>query len=50
MSAKHFNTMEEAIQHIANAYDMMVTSYQAEIRDLKKRVAALETKVTTLTS
>lgn len=50
MSAKYFNTMEEAIQHIANAYDMMATSYQAEIRDLKKSVAALETKVTTLTS
>ena len=50
MSAKYFNTMEEAIQHIANAYDMMVTSYQAELRDAKKRIAALEAKATTMSS
>ena len=50
MSAKHFNTMEEAIQHIANAYDMMVTLYQAELRDAKKSIAALEAKVKTLRS
>ena len=47
MSATNFNSMEEAIQHIANAYDMMVTTYQAELRDAKKRIAALETKVAT---
>ena len=50
MSATNFNLMEEAIQHLANAYDMLVITQQAEIRDLKKRVASLETKVTTLTS
>lgn len=50
MSAKHFNTMEEAIQHIANAYDMMATTYQAELREAKKRIKALEAKVEALSS
>ncbi len=44
MSAKHFNTMDEAIQHTANAVDMIVTIYSAELRDLKKRIAVLEKK------
>lgn len=50
MSATNFNTMEEAIQHISNAYDMMVTTYQAELREAKKRIKTLEAKVETLSS
>lgn len=49
-SATHFNTMEEAIQHLANAYDMMVNTYQAELRDATRRIKLLEAKVETLSS
>ena len=42
MSAKNFNSMEEAIQHIANTVDLIVTIYSAELRDAQKRIAALE--------
>nr|WP_295277625.1 hypothetical protein [uncultured Blautia sp.] len=42
MSAKKFNQMDEGLQHIANALDLIITLYSAEVRDLKKRIAALE--------
>lgn len=47
-SATNFNTMDEAIQHLAVAYDMMATLYQAELRDAQRRIAALEAKVSAL--
>lgn len=49
-SAKNFNQLEEAVQHLANAYDMMATIYQAELRDAQKRIELLEEKVATLSS
>ena len=36
------------VQHIAVAYDMMATLYQAELRDAQKRIAALEAQVSAL--
>ena len=47
-SATNFNTMEEALQHICIAYDMLLTIGQAELRDKENRIAALEAKVKTL--
>ena len=49
-SATNFNTMEEALQHMCNAYDLMATIYQAELRDASNKIEALEKKVATLSS
>lgn len=49
-SATNFNTMEEALQHMCNAYDFMVGIYQAELRNALDKVEALEKKVATLSS
>lgn len=49
-SATNFNIMDEALQHISIAYDMMATIYQAELRDAQKRIETLEAKVSALTS
>lgn len=47
-SATNFNTMEEALQHISIAYDMLVMTHQAEMRDAQKRIATLEAQVEAL--
>lgn len=49
-SATNFNTMEEALQHISIAYDMMMTLYQAELRDAQSRITTLEAQVSALSS
>lgn len=49
-SATNFNRMDEALQHIGNAYDLLFTMTQAEIRDLKDRNEVLEKQVATLTA
>ena len=49
-SATNFNTMDEALQHISIAYDMLMTTSQAELRAAKKRIAVLEAQVAALTS
>ena len=47
-SATNFNKMEEALQHLSVAYDMLLTTSQAERRGLEKRLTALESKVESL--
>lgn len=49
-SATNFNTMDEALQHISIAYDMLMTIHQAEVRDAQKRIETLEAQVATMTS
>lgn len=49
-SATNFNTMDEALQHISIAYDMLMTTSQAELRAAKKRIAVLEAQVEALSS
>lgn len=49
-SAANFNKIEEALQHISNAYDMMEMIYQAQLRDAQDRIEALEAKVSALSS
>ena len=49
-SATNFNTMDEALQHISIAYDMLMTIYQAEVRGVQKRIETLEAQVATLTT
>lgn len=49
-SATNFNTMDEALQHISIAYDMLMTISQAELRAAKKRIAVLEAQVAALSS
>lgn len=46
--AVHFNQIEEAMQHMAIAYDMLLTVTQAQVRDLEKRLELAETKLATL--
>lgn len=47
-SATNFNKMDEALQHISIAYDMLLTTVFAELRDARKRIAALEEKTKSL--
>ena len=47
-SATNFNAMDEALQHVSIAYDMLLTITQAEMRDAQKRIKALEEKVAAL--
>ena len=49
-SATNFNTMDEALQHLSIAYDMLMTITQAELRDNKDRIATLEAQVAALSS
>ena len=49
-SATNFNTMDEALQHISIAYDMLMTTSQAELRAAQKRIAVLEAQVAALSS
>lgn len=43
-NAANFNKMDEALQHLSVAFDMMLTMFQAEIRDLQDRVTTLESE------
>ena len=47
-SATNFNTMEEALQHVCIAYDMLAMCYQADLRDALKRIETLEAQVSAL--
>lgn len=47
-SATNFNTMDEALQHISIAYDMLMTITQAEMRSAEKRITTLEAQVAAL--
>ena len=49
-SATNFGAMDEALQHLSIAYDMLMTITQAELRDNKDRIATLEAQVATLSS
>lgn len=49
-SATNFNTMEEALQHIAIAYDFLQMDMQAQLRDAQKRVATLEAQIAALST
>jgi hypothetical protein len=37
--------MDEALQHISIAYDLLMTTTQAELRSAFKRIATLEAQV-----
>lgn len=43
-SAENFNNMDEALQHISVAFDLMYTIMQAELRDAQDRIEALESQ------
>lgn len=43
-SAENFNTMEEALQHLAIAYDLLLCDVNAELMDIADRLEALEAK------
>ena len=47
-SAKNFGTMDEAIQHLANAYDELFCITQAELRAANKRITELEKELAAL--
>lgn len=47
-NATNFNKIEEGLQHMAIAYDMLLTVTQAQVRDLEKRLELAETKLATL--
>ena len=49
-SATNFNKIEEALQHISTAYDMLLTITQLEIRDSQERISELEEQLAELTS
>jgi hypothetical protein len=49
-SSTNFNTMDEALQHISIAYDMLLMTSQAEMRDAQKRIKTLEAQVAALSS
>lgn len=49
-SATNFNKMDEALQHISIAYDMLLTIHQAEMRDAQTRIETLEAQVAALTT
>lgn len=47
-SATNFNTMDEALQHISIAYDMLLTITQAEHRAAQADIATLKAQVAAL--
>lgn len=49
-SATNFNAMDEAIQHISIAYDMMMTITQSQLRAAQDRITTLEQQVSALTT
>lgn len=42
MNAKNFNAMEEALQHISVAFDLLFVTTQAQIRALQNEVDTLK--------
>lgn len=47
-SATNFNFDEEALQHTATAFDFLLMTYQAEMRDAQNRIETLEAQVAAL--
>lgn len=47
-SATNFNKMDEAIQHIAVAFDELQMTMQAKLRDAEDRIVTLEAQVAAL--
>lgn len=50
INAANLNRLENTLQYLHAAFDMAYTITQAQIRDKEARIAALETKVQTLSS
>ena len=47
-SATNFNTMDEALQHISIAYDMLLTLTQAQLRAAQADIVTLQAQVAEL--
>ena len=47
-SATNFNTMDEALQHIAIAYDELLSAMQAELRAARNDIETLKAQINTL--
>ncbi len=47
-SATNFNQMEEAIQHLSIAFDMLLTINQAELRGAQAEIETLKAQVAAL--
>lgn len=47
-SATNFNQMEEAIQHLSIAFDMLLTIHQAELRGAQAEIETLKAQVAAL--
>lgn len=47
-SATNFNTMDEALQHIAIAYDELLSTTQAELRAALSDIETLKAQINTL--
>ena len=47
-SATNFNHLEEGLQHYAVAFDMLLTIYQAEMRQARADIATLQEHVAAL--
>ena len=50
MSAGNFNNIEEALQHLSVAYDMLFSITQAQLRAQADRIEELETATSALTT
>ena len=48
LSATNFNKMDEALEHLSVAFDMLLSTHQAEIRGNEKRITALEAQLSAL--
>lgn len=49
-SATNFNNIEDALQHLSVAYDMLFSITQAQLRAQADRIEALETATAALTT
>lgn len=49
-SATNFNNIEDGLQHVSVAFDLLYTITQAQLREKDDRIATLEAQVATLTS
>ena len=47
-SATNFNTMDEALQHLSVAYDMLLCTTQAELRAAQDEIETLKAQVAAL--
>ena len=50
INAANLNKLEDTVQQLNVAYDMMTTITQAELRDKEKRIATLEAQLAALSS